>query len=277
MPNGYGSDNDGQHRSFPKNIGIIAMDIYFPRSYVSQSKLEEYDGVPPGKYTIGLGQEKMAFCQDNEDIVSLSLTVVSSLMRKYHICHSQIGRLEVGTESSIDRSKSIKSYLMPLFGDNTDILGVDCINACFGGTSAFLNAINWIESRDWDGRFAMVVVSDIAKYEKGPARPTGGAGAIALLIGPNAPIVVERGTIASHSEHVYDFYKPFSDWEYPIVDGQLSIQCYLSALDICYSKYQEKTQARFKEKISLDSFDHLVFHIPYCKLAYKSIARMVRK
>ena len=34
---------------------------------------------------------------------------------------------------------------------NTDIEGVDCINACYGGTAALFNAINWIESSSWDG------------------------------------------------------------------------------------------------------------------------------
>jgi hydroxymethylglutaryl-CoA synthase len=36
-------------------------------------------------------------------------------------------------------------------------------------------------------------MGDIAVYAKGNARPTGGAGACALLIGPNAPIVFEPG------------------------------------------------------------------------------------
>lgn len=43
------------------------------------------------------------------------------------------------------------------------------------------------------GRYALVVAGDIAVYAEGNARPTGGAGAIAMLIGPNAPIVLERG------------------------------------------------------------------------------------
>jgi len=30
-------------------------------------------------------------------------------------------------------------------------------------------------------------------YATGNARPTGGAGAVAMLIGPNAPLVIERG------------------------------------------------------------------------------------
>ena len=61
--------------------------------------------------------------------------------------------------------------------------GTDCINACYGSTAALLNAVDWIESAAWDGRLAIVVAADIATYAPGPARPTGGCGAVALLIG----------------------------------------------------------------------------------------------
>lgn len=43
------------------------------------------------------------------------------------------------------------------------------------------------------GRYALVVAGDIAVYATGNARPTGGAGAVAMLIGPNAPLILERG------------------------------------------------------------------------------------
>ena len=39
----------------------------------------------------------------------------------------------------------------------------------------------------------MAVCGDIAVYAAGPARPSGGAGAVAMLIGPNAPLVLDRG------------------------------------------------------------------------------------
>lgn len=39
----------------------------------------------------------------------------------------------------------------------------------------------------------MVVCGDIAVYEAGPARPTGGCGAVAMLVGPDAPLVLEPG------------------------------------------------------------------------------------
>jgi len=37
-------------------------------------------------------------------------------------------------------------------------------------------------------------MADVAAYAEGPARCTGGAGAVALLIGPNAPLIFDSGT-----------------------------------------------------------------------------------
>lgn len=56
-------------------------------------------------------------------------------------------------------------------------------------------------------------------YAEGPARPTGGAAAIAMLIGPDAPIASESKLRASHMSHAYDFYKPNLASEYPVSYG----------------------------------------------------------
>lgn len=264
---------------WPENVGILAIEVIFPSQYVDQTELEHFDGASSGKYTVGLGQSKMGFCSDREDVNSLCLTVVSRLLEKHHIKPSQIGRMEVGTETIIDKSKSVKSVLMQLFAEKgaTDVEGIDTTNACYGGTAALFNSINWIESSSWDGRLALAVCADIAVYAKGPARPTGGAGAIAMLVGPNAPLVFDRGLRATHMEHAYDFYKPDLSSEYPTVDGKLSIQCYLSALDTCYQLYRKKFAAKYPDapKEGLDVFDALLFHTPFCKLVQKSVARVV--
>merc|ERR1712127_114634 len=280
------------------NVGILAMETYFPAQYIEQNKLEKFDQVSEGKYTIGLGQQRMSFCLDNEDINSICLTVLNNLFENYEIDPNEIGRLDVGTETLIDKSKSIKTCLMSLFeqSGNTDVEGVDNVNACFGGTAALFNAVNWIESSYWDGRYACVVMGDIAVYSKGNARPTGGAGAIALLIGPNAPLVLERGLRSTHISHAYDFYKPVMDSEYPIVDGQLSVVCYLNALDICYNQYKRKFKAlaqknmlndinnnnsdedadpNDKDLFNLNKASGFLFHSPYCKLVQKSFARLL--
>jgi len=122
-------------------------------------------------------------------------SVVASLLEKYNIDPKSIGRIDVGTETIIDKSKSVKTTIMDLFAEsgNTDIEGIDSKNACYGSTAALFNAVNWIESSSWDGRNAIVVAGDIAVYAEGAARPAGGAGACAVLIGPNAPVVFQRG------------------------------------------------------------------------------------
>ncbi|KAH8407730.1 hypothetical protein KR222_011803 [Zaprionus bogoriensis] len=264
--------------SWPENVGIRAIEVIFPSQYVDQTELEQFDGASAGKYTIGLGQSKMGFCSDREDVNSLCLTVVSRLLERHHIKHTEIGRLEVGTETIVDKSKSVKSVLMQLFADsgNTDIEGIDTTNACYGGTAALFNALNWIESSSWDGRYALAVCADIAVYAKGAARPTGGAGAIAMLVGPQAPLVLERGLRATHMEHAYDFYKPDLSSEYPTVDGKLSIQCYLSALDTCYRLYRKKFEKLHPQQSAagLRNFDAILFHTPFCKLVQKSVGRL---
>ncbi|XP_053501570.1 hydroxymethylglutaryl-CoA synthase, cytoplasmic isoform X2 [Ictalurus furcatus] len=268
--------------TWPKDVGIIAMEVYIPSQYVDQAELEEFDDVGAGKYTIGLGQARMGFCSDREDINSLCLTVVQRLMERNCLSYDSVGRLEVGTETIIDKSKSVKTVLMQLFEEsgNTDVEGIDTTNACYGGTAALFNAVNWVESSSWDGRYALVVAGDIAVYATGSARPTGGAGAVAMLVGPNAPLAFDRGLRGTHMQHAYDFYKPDMVSEYPVVDGKLSIQCYLSALDRCYSVYRNKIQAQWQReglerRFSLKDFGYMVFHSPYCKLVQKSLARLL--
>jgi len=261
--------------SRPGNVGILATYLHFPSTYVKQSSLEEFDGVAAGKYTLGLGQEQMAFCGPREDTTSLMMTAVSELLTRYNLTPNDIGRLEVGTESLVDKSKSAKTSLMNLFRDNTALEGVTSMNACYGGTAALLHTVDWVESSAWDGRYGLVVCGDVAVYEKGPARPTGGAGVVAMLVGPNAPLVMESSMRSSHMEDVYDFYKPKMDSEYPIVDGKLSNSCYLRSIDICFNRYADKFEKTFKKPFSLEKdVQHAIFHLPYTKLVQKSFARM---
>ncbi|CAG2108909.1 unnamed protein product, partial [Medioppia subpectinata] len=274
MLNGSSAQTDSTQK-WPKNVGILAIDMYFPNAFVDQKDLEKFNGVGEGKYTIGLGQHQMAFCNDREDINSICLTVTKSLMDKHSIDPKSIGFLMIGTETIIDKSKSVKTVLMDLFekSGNHDIEGIHATNACYGGTDSLFRAWDWIESSSWDGRYAIVVAADIAVYASGPARPTGGCAAIAMLVGPDAAIVFDRKVRSTYMSNVYDFYKPDMSSEYPTVDGPLSNQCYLQALDKCFKLYFEKAN-KLTKGTSLDTFDAIVFHAPYCKLVQKSIARL---
>ncbi|KAJ1269489.1 hypothetical protein BS78_07G216000 [Paspalum vaginatum] len=210
-----------------KDVGILAMGIYFPPTCVQQSNDRRKRCRPSG-----LGQDCMSFCSEVEDVISMSLTVTASLLQKYKVDPELIGLLEVGSETVIDKSKSIKTWLMQIFEEsgNTDIEGVDSSNACYGGTAALLNCVNWVESKSWDGRYGLVVCTDNAVYAEGPARP--------------------RPDLAS---------------EYPVVDGKLSQTCCLMALDSCYRQFCAKYEKLVGEQFSLSDADYCVFHSPYNK------------
>ena len=178
---------------------------------------------------------------------------------------------------------------MQLFQDlgNTNIEGVATCNVCFGGTKALFNSINWVESSSLDGRDAIVCAGDIALYKKGNARPTGGAGCVAMLVGPDAPLAFEPGKRGTYMQHAYDFYKPDLTSEYPVVDGHFSVSCYTEAVDACYKAYNEREASLQTSRIAngvhepsqdatpLDRFDHVLFHSPTCKLVAKSYGRLL--
>jgi hydroxymethylglutaryl-CoA synthase len=262
----------------PADVGILAMEYYVPQRFVAQGALEGADGVSAGKYTVGLGQAGMAFVDDREDANSVALTALARLLEGYGLDAASIGRLEVGTESLVDKSKSAKTVLMDLLPGNRSVEGATTLNACYGGTAALLNSAAWCESSEWDGRYAVYVAADIAGYEAGPARPTGGVGAVAVLVGPGAPLRLVPRTRATFAANMWDFYKPAMASEYPVVDGKLSQACYLSALDECYSGSVAKVEAlRGAAPGTLGvagAFDYLCFHSPYNKLVQQSFKRL---
>lgn len=209
----------------------------------------------------------MAIVNDREDINSISLTALKNLMQKHGLDYKDIGRLEVGTETMLDKSKSLKTVLMNLFkqSGNFDVEGVTSINACYGSTNALFNSLNWLQSPAWDGRYAVVVSSDIAVYPKGSARPTGGCGAIVMLLGPDAPVVFDN-IRSSFIDHTYDFYKPNPNSEYPTVDGHVSIDVYLNALRQCYSTFRAKYLYAYGKQTSLNDFAYFAMHTPFSKM-----------
>lgn len=254
--------------------GIIDIELYYPNYYVSQAELEDYDKVGKGKYTIGLGQSNMAIVGDREDINSICLTVLDRLLLKNKIEKSKIGRLEIGTETFVDKSKSIKTYLMDFFKDiNHDIEGISTSNACYGGTNALFNAINWLYSDYYDGRYAIVICADIAVYSKGSARPTGGAGAVAILLGSGASIQVEP-IRSTYMNNFYDFYKPDPTSEYPVVDGHFSIDCYFKSLEQCFETLVRKYSSN-NVAITLNNFDYFCFHSPFSKNVEKAFYHLL--
>lgn len=231
-----------------------------------------------GKIVNGLGQRRMAVCGPDQDAVSLALTVTDKLLSRLDDdVVRDIGFIFVGTESSVDKSKSISSQLVSLLPAETVVRGVriaDTVHACYGGTASLLSGIEALHA-SYPGaactRHGIVVTSDIAVYDDPAAVPTGGAGAVAMLLGPDAPLVI-ASPVAYHTADVFDFYKPHMSSEFPVVDGHMSIDCYLSCLTNCYRQWR-RTKGVDEAVGVTDLADQIVCHVPFCKMATKAVAQ----
>lgn len=137
-------------------VGIISMEHLSPRNCILQNELETFMNASRGKYTIGLGQLQMRFCSEMEDINSMAMTVTKRLMARNRHILGQLGRLEYATETLIDKSKSTKTILIDvlkemagteLHEDFEQLEGITNINACYGGTAAIINCVNWVREQ----------------------------------------------------------------------------------------------------------------------------------
>jgi hydroxymethylglutaryl-CoA synthase len=234
-----------------------------PSYYVDQRKLAKHLNINEDKITRGLGLVQMGVPSLKEDPISAAMTVVRRIMDEYKIGPSDVGRLEVGTESNHDGSKSIKSYLMGLFDGNCEICGCDSVSACYGGTNALFNALCWMESSMWDGRYAIVVCTDISMYKEESAIPTSGAGAVAILLGPDPVFVFKREYFSHYFTNEFDFMKPRDTFPFPVIKGKASIDSYLTAFAKNYSTLRERLGEELR-------YDYLCCHSPYARLPKKA-------
>ncbi len=153
-----------------QSYGIEAIELYIPKSYISQDQFETQKDISKGKITKGLGQTQMSFVSHLEDVNSMALTCLRRLLERTGISENQIGKIEFATETLHDKSKSSKTILMSLF-KNKNMEGVTNLNACYGGTSALFNCISWGLTQG-RGKYSIVVMSDVAVYDNIRAEPT---------------------------------------------------------------------------------------------------------
>ena len=232
--------NSSIRQECASDVGILAIEYYAPSLCVRAEDIENFHG-SPGRYTKGRGQEAITFCSDDEDAVSMAMTSFHRLMTRCDLSYDEIGRLEVGTESQVDRAKSIKTFLMSFFNDHGvyNVEGTDTYNACYGGTNALLSTINWIESAGWNGKYGIVVCTDPAVHPDPAHLSSIGAASVAMLVGPRAPLVLEPKRV-SFIKHAWDFYRPIG-WHNndAIMDLDTATSQYEEALQWCQDQFSE--------------------------------------
>ena len=255
-------------------VGIEAIGVAVPRRYIDIVDLAQARGVDPAKFTQGLGAREMAVADPGEDTVALAATAARRALEAGAIDPDELGMLVVGTETGVDHSKPVASFVHGLLDLPRAMRVYDTQHACYGGTAGLMAAVEWIASGAARGRRALVVCSDIARYGVETAgEPTQGAGAVAMVIGEDPAILaLDVGITGAASTHVYDFWRPLGQREAQ-VDGHYSVACYLDAVASAYRGWRELAVERELVRgggLPSEQLARICYHVPFCKMAKKA-------
>jgi len=268
--------------------GIDDIAIYIPRLYIDAFDFAAARGLDPVKLQKGLGVSQMAIVDANQDPACLAANACLKIMQRNKLSPEDIGRLYVSTESAFDESKAMNSYVIGMLeqvygqGAFEHCGGIETKFACVSGSYALYDNANWIRAGEAEEKAALVVVSDIAKYDLGSSgEMTQGAGAVVMLLN-NKPRLLEfdpKVTSTSIKDE-YDFYRPFGK-ETPIVHGQYSNLLYMIQVRKALDAYKKKVVSTGLITIEpgetiLDHMDYINMHLPYSNMGKKALAYMVR-
>jgi len=268
--------------------GVDDIAIYIPRLYIDAADFAAARGLDPAKLQKGLGVSQMAIVDTNQDPACLAANACLKIMQKNKLSPEDIGRLYVSTESSFDESKAMNSYVIGMLeqvygqGAFEHCGGVETKFACVSGSYALYDNTNWIRAGEAEGKHALVVVSDIAKYDMGSSgEMTQGAGAVVMLLNDSPRLLTFDPKVTSTSiKDEYDFYRPFGK-ETPIVHGQYSNLLYMIQVRKALETYKKKVLSSGLMNLEpgetiLDHIDYLNMHLPYSNMGKKALAYLVR-
>ena len=269
-------------------VGIDDLAIYVPKLYLDYKDFANARGIAPQKLEYGIGIKKMALVDANQDPACMAANACLKLMQRNQLRPQDLGRMYVATESALDEAKAMNSFIIGMleqvYGENSfeHAGGIECKFACVSGSYALYDNANWIRAQENDGKAAIVIVSDIAKYDIGSSGEyTQGAGAVAMLIKENPRLLAFDQKVASTIiKNEYDFYRPFGK-ETPLVNGNYSNLLYLIQVKKAFDSYKEKAiktglvQIRDGESVT-DYIDLFCVHLPYRKMGEKALAYLLR-
>ena len=226
-------------------------------------------------------------------LASLAASAVLRLIRHHEVDPRKVGYLALGTETSTDNSagavivrgmvdRALEQLGLPRLSRECEV--PEFKHACLGGVYAMKAAARYL-ALDGADRVAIVVCADIAEYERGSSgEQTQGAGAVAILLEPEAKLL-ELDLLHAGSSSDYrgpDFRKPHARHfvegyanrtrrmhDFPVFSGKYSTFAYLEETMRAFDHLVAKSG-----KSALDTLrgaDALFLHRPYHHMPVQAV------
>lgn len=243
---------------------IAALGIAVPSLQLPVETLAEHLDVDPDKYTIGLGCIAQSLCNADEHHVQLGIRAAQDALKQWGGDINDIGMLAVGTECALDMARPLGAWMAADLKLPESVRSYEVKHACYAGTLALRQAVEWQRSGASRGKAALVICADQALYAPGhPGEPTQGAAAVAMVLDSEGFADVGLYSYA-FQRPAFDFWRPIGT-PYPQVDGPLSVQCYKDAFANCLTQWKEDADAFFP----IDAVDAWAMHAPFPKMVQK--------
>lgn len=254
-------------------IGIEAMNVYCGPARIRVPVLFEGRGLDTGRLG-NLMMDERAVNLPIEDPVTNAVNAAAPLVRRLDDeSRARISLLIVSTESGVDYSKSVTSYVHKYLGLSRNCRMVEVKQACYAATAALQLCAGYLASAASPGDKALVIGSDVALVDGRAqyAEPATGAGAAALLIGGDPRILrLDLGAFGTYGYETLDSARPGP--EFDIADSDRSLFTYLDCLANSYRDYAAKVEAVDLRK----TFDHLAMHTPFAGMVRAAHRKLMR-
>lgn len=269
-----------------KQVGIEAMNAFAGSACVNVRELAAHRGLDLARFDNLLMLEKTV-ALPYEDPVSFAVSAARPLVDA--LSTEEKDRIEMVitcTESSFDFGKSMSTYVHRLLGLNRNCRLFELKNACYSGVAGLQMAVNFILAQTSPGAKALVIATDISRFlmDEGSdgakqdwsfAEPSGGAGAVAMLVSDTPHVFrVDVGANGYYGYEVMDTCRPSADSE--AGDADLSLLSYLDCSEKAFIEYQKRVpEAEYRS-----TFQYLAFHTPFggmVKGAHRSLMRKLAR
>ncbi|WP_059006297.1 hydroxymethylglutaryl-CoA synthase family protein [Streptomyces specialis] len=254
--------------------GIEAINVYCGLARLPVPALFAGRGLDPARLDHLMMTERSVGlpCEDPvSNAVNAARPVVDALSPEER---DSIELLVTSSESGIDYSKSIASYVHAYLGLGRNCRVMEVKQACYAATGVLQLAAGYLASGVSPGARALVIATDVsmADARAGYAEPATGHGAAALLIGPDARVLeLDPGAFGLYSYETLDSARPEPDRD--IADVDASLFAYLDCLSRSFADYR----SRVADADWHTTFTRLALHTPFAGLVKAGHRKLTRE
>ncbi|MGV9764228.1 hydroxymethylglutaryl-CoA synthase family protein [Micromonospora tulbaghiae] len=255
------------------NVGIEALNVYCGVASVAVPVLFEGRGLDAAR----LGNLMMiakSVALPFEDPVTHAVNAAKPILDAMDEAdRDRIELLVTSSESGVDLSKSIASYVHRHLGLSRRCRVLEVKQACYAATGALQLACGYLAAGLSPGAKALVIATDVSLVNENASytEPAMGTGAAAVLLGDDPRVLdVDLGAFGTHSYETFDSARPGPTFD--VADADRSLFAYLDCLTNAYAHYAEKVA----DVDFATTFAGLAMHTPFAgivRAAHRKLAR----